>query len=81
MGVATALLLIKLDPIMIQLVRLWKRNTMLLYLHITEKYLTKSLYYKIMVHGYYAITPTHTDLINPPPFYKIAMFWCGFNGW
>ena len=61
-GGSMALLMARVDSDTIRLVGRWRGNTMLCYLHTTEKSFTEGLSANMFEHGTYAIiTPEHVE--------------------
>ena len=59
-GGAMALLMERVEPDAIRLLGRWQRDTMLRYLHMTDKIFTEGMAVKIFQHGKYAlIHPMH----------------------
>ena len=56
-GMGMALIMTRVDPDTICLVRRWRRDTILRYLHTTETSFTEGLSTKMFEHGTYAIVP------------------------
>ena len=55
------LLIAQVDPDTIHLVGRWRSDTIIRYLHMTSKIITKGLLAEMFEHGTYAlIPPTHT---------------------